>query len=142
MAPMNNNFHKIASFLMALLVLFSTFSFTVDKHFCGNTLVDTAVFGKGSTCVMEMPNSSFTSDDCSIASKNCCHDEKVLVCGQDDLIMSYIELSFQQQLFVSSFVYRYINLFKGIDEIVTPLDDYSPPILVKNLHILNETFLI
>tara|TARA_R110002033_G_scaffold155892_1_gene192145 strand:+ start:131 stop:289 length:159 start_codon:yes stop_codon:yes gene_type:complete len=44
---MNNNFYKIASFLMALLVLFSTFSFTVDKHFCGNTLVDTAVFGKG-----------------------------------------------------------------------------------------------
>ena len=35
------------SFLMAFVVLFSTISFTVDMHYCGNSLIDTAVFKQG-----------------------------------------------------------------------------------------------
>ncbi len=35
---MKSDFNKIASFIMALVVLFSTFSFTVEQHYCCDNL--------------------------------------------------------------------------------------------------------
>ena len=67
----NQVFHKITSMLMAFVVLFSTMSFTIDMHYCGDTLVDTSVFGKAHSCGMEMKKTDSTSDR-SIAKKNCC----------------------------------------------------------------------
>ena len=37
---------KIASFSLALAVLFTTSSFAVDAHFCCNRLVDVSIFSK------------------------------------------------------------------------------------------------
>ncbi len=42
---------------MAIVVLLSTMSFTLDMHYCGDTLVDIAVFKKAETCGMEMQKS-------------------------------------------------------------------------------------
>lgn len=72
---MKQFFQNITSFTMAFLVLFSTVSFTVDKHFCGEILVDQAVFSEAKSCGMhgDMPASS--EDDC-------CDEEKVIVEGQ------------------------------------------------------------
>ena len=41
---------KIASSLMALFVLFSTFSFTVEKHYCGEFLMDVSFTGAADNC--------------------------------------------------------------------------------------------
>jgi len=38
---------------MAFVVLFSTMSFTVNMHYCGDTLVETAIFKKAKGCVNE-----------------------------------------------------------------------------------------
>lgn len=45
---------KISSFLLVLIVLFSTFSFTIEKHYCGDFLVDVSFTGKADGCGMEM----------------------------------------------------------------------------------------
>ena len=42
--------HKVFSISMALLVLFSTISFTVEKHYCGDFLIDTDVFSQVKKC--------------------------------------------------------------------------------------------
>ena len=47
-------FHKISSFLMAIVVLFSTMSFTINMHYCGDNLVETVIFHKAKGCGMEM----------------------------------------------------------------------------------------
>ena len=54
---------------MALVVLFTTMSFTIDMHYCGNTLVEAAIFHKAKGCGMEMQKPSTKS--CSITLKNC-----------------------------------------------------------------------
>ena len=41
--------YRTMSVLMACVVLLSTMSFTVDLHYCGDTLVDTAIFQKVKT---------------------------------------------------------------------------------------------
>ncbi|QYJ69354.1 HYC_CC_PP family protein [Flavobacterium litorale] len=137
---MKHHFHKIAAFLMVFVVLFSTMSFTIDMHYCGNSLVETAIFQKAKGCGMEMEK-PFTNS-CSIIKKNCCSDEQLIVDGQDELNISFYKLSFDQQLFVASFVYSYTNLFESLDKKVISHKKYSPPLFVRQIYKLDETYLI
>jgi len=132
--------HKIASVLMAFGVLFSTMSFTIDMHYCGDTLVDTAVFSKAKTCGMESMETS--SCETPQLKKKCCSEEQISFEGEDELQLTFEDINFNQQVFVSSFVYTYINLFKGLEENIIPLQDYSPPLVVKDILLLDEQFLI
>ena len=125
---------------MAFIVLFSTLSFTIDMHYCGNTLVDTAIFKKAKNCGMEMQNS--TTKECSMTKKNCCSDKQIFVDGQDELKVSFDTLSFEQQQFVVSFIYTYINLFEGFNEEINSFQEYKPPLVVRQLYKLDETYLI
>lgn len=131
-------FQKSGALTMAFLVLFSTMSFTVDKHFCGSILVDLALFSEAEGCGMEVDADleKATSED------SCCKEEKVMVEGQDELKLSFSDLDFQQQVFLSSFTYSFVNLFEGLPEQVIPFKDYSPPLLVQDILLLDQTFLI
>ncbi|MEH6537250.1 MAG: hypothetical protein V7719_12705 [Psychroserpens sp.] len=137
---MNQVFHKILSLLMAFVVLFSTMSFTVDMHYCGDTLVETAVFHKAKGCGMEMANPS--AEGCAITKKNCCNDEQLVVDGQDELQLLVDKISFEQHLFIASFVYTYINLFEGFDNNVSSYEEYKPPLVIRQLYKTDETYLI
>lgn len=128
------------SFIMAFVVLFSTMSFTIDMHYCGDTLVETAIFQKAKGCGMEMESPS--TDGCSIMKKNCCSDEQILIDGQDELQLSVDKISFEQEVFIASFYYTFINLFEGLEDQVTPFKYYSPPLVVKDIQVLDEVYLI
>ncbi|MCM4164912.1 MULTISPECIES: HYC_CC_PP family protein [unclassified Arenibacter] len=138
---MKSIFHKIVSFSMALLVLFSTFSFTVEQHYCGDTLVDFSMFGKAESCGMDIQQLSNSHDD-NLKKIGCCEDETLSVLGLDDLKVSLEKLNFEQHKFVVSFVYSYLNLFEGLQENIVPFNHYPPPLLVKDIPILHQTFLI
>lgn len=125
---------------MALVVLLSTLSFTVNMHYCGDVLVETAMLKKAKGCGMDMEKPS--AESCSIAKKNCCDDKQLLVEGQDELQLSADKISFEQQVFVASFFYTYINLFEAFDTENVAFQDYSPPIVVKQIFKLDETYLI
>jgi hypothetical protein len=127
--------------LMAFGVLLSTMSFTINNHYCGDELVSSALFFKADSCGMDMQKSS-KEDGCTIKKDNCCSDVIVCVEGQKELNLSYYNLRFEQQVFVASFFMSYINLFEGLDNNIVPFKNYSPPLLVKNIQILDEVFLI
>ena len=126
---------------MAFVVLFSTMSFTVDMHYCGDTLVETAVFQKTKGCGMEMIQEAPVKG-CSITKKDCCTDKQLLLEGQQELKISFDNLSQDQQVFVASFVSSYLNLFEGIEEDVTLFPEYPPPLIVRQIYKLDETYLI
>ena len=132
--------HKIMSMVMAFVVLCSTLSFTVNMHYCGGTLVETAVFHKAKGCGMEMQKPS--SEGCTITKKNCCNDEQLVVDGQDELQLQVDTISFEQHLFITSFVYTYINLFEGLDNNVSSYEEYKPPLVIRQLYKIDETYLI
>ena len=126
--------HKMFSISLAIIVLCSTVSFTVEKHFCGDTLVDVAVFTELNKCAMDAEE---------ITKKPCCKDKVDIVKGQDELIVKTIDdLDFKQQLFVAFFKYSYIYLFEGLPQLVIPHKDYSPPNLVIDKQIIDQVFLI
>jgi len=128
------------SLTMAFVVLFSTMSFTVNMHYCGDTLVESAIFQKAKGCGMEMEKPS--TEECSITKKNCCDDEQLAIEGQDELQLQVDKISFEQQVFIASFVYTYINLFEGLDSNVSTYEEYKPPLVIRQLYKIDETYLI
>lgn len=137
---MKKAFHNIVSFSMAILVFASTTSFTVDKHFCGKMLMDLAIFSEAESCGMQHSHSE--SDNCSIEVDPCCSNQTTVVEGQNELKVSFESLDFDQQLFLSSFTYSYLNLFEGLPEQKVPFKNYTPPLLVTDIQILDQVFLI
>ncbi|UOY06790.1 hypothetical protein L0P88_23090 [Muricauda sp. SCSIO 64092] len=131
------------SLLLAGIVLFSTMSFTLDMHYCGDHLVDFSFMQKAETCMMKAEMTK-TSGQCSIMEMkmNCCSDVEVVFEGQDDLKVSFDQLSLDQQIFLASFTHSYINLFEGFDKEIVPFKDYSPPPLIWDVQVLHQTFLI
>ena len=121
---MKKVFYKISSASLALIVLLSTVSFTVDSHYCGDTLVDSSLFGHAETCGMEVQQ-QLDSSECDISKKDCCSDEQLIVDGQDNLKISFDKLDKEQQLLVATFVYSYINLFTESQTENIPFRDYS-----------------
>ncbi|WP_299117273.1 hypothetical protein [uncultured Winogradskyella sp.] len=137
---MKKFFHKIMSLLMAFVVLFSTLSFTVNMHYCGGTLVETAIFQKAKGCGMEMDKPS--TEGCAITKKNCCDDEQLAFEGQDELQLQFDKITFEQQVFIASFVHTYIDLFEGLDNNVSSYEEYKPPLVVRQIFKIDETYLI
>lgn len=121
------------------MVLFSTVSLTVEKHFCGDVLVDVSIFSEGEKCGM----TALEMDQAANTKKSCCKDQVEVVQGQDVLTFdAFDDLNFEQQLFLTSFVFSYINLFEGLPEQIIPHKDYNPPKLIEDIQLVNNTFLI
>ncbi|HMC01119.1 MAG TPA: hypothetical protein VKN14_08805 [Flavobacteriaceae bacterium] len=131
--------HKGFSILMSLLVLVSTVSFTIEKHFCGEVLVDVALFTEAQKCGME----ALEMEMASITKKSCCKDTVDIFEGQDELsVKTFDDLDFTQQFFLANFTFSYLNLFEGLPEQVIPYKDYSPPNLIRDIQVLDQVFII
>ena len=104
---MKSIFIKLTSALLAFLVLFSTFSFTVESHYCGGLLMDISVIGETKDCGMKVEQSM------TAKKINCCKDEVIITEGQDELHpASFDTLKFKKQQFLTTFYSSNLNLFK------------------------------
>ena len=126
---------------MALLVMLSTVSFTIESHFCGDVLVESTLFGSAKSCGMDLAQTKSSKED-SLEGKNCCNNEQITINGQNELNVSFDNLTNDQQIFVATFVYAYINLFEGLENEVSSFSQYPPPLIVKNIYKLDEAYLI
>ena len=128
---------KISVFTLAFLVLFSTFSFNVDKHYCGDFLVDVSFTGEAVGCGMEMGSKATTKK------KNCCKDETHQLEGQDELQLTSLEnITFENQQFLVAFVFSYQNLL--LDKVAekTFHHIFPPPEIHQNYQVIYQSFLI
>jgi len=128
---MKQIFHHIASLVMAFLLLASTVSWTVDKHICMGRVMDISFFAHADDCGMDMD-----------MEKSCCDDETFTVQGQDDLKISFENFNLDQQVFLVRLVHTYFQLFEIDSEEPTPFSEYNPPPLIRDVQVLDQTFLI
>lgn len=133
--------HKIISIAMALLLLLSTVSWKVEKHYCMGRLMDVALFTDVETCGMDMPM-SMTEENLGKTKNSCCDDEVVFVDGQDQLKITFNDLDIKHQSFLIAFAHSYLDLLQDLKEQPVPHEQYPPPILVEDIQLLDEVFLI
>jgi len=138
---MKEAFHKITSIVMALLLLLSTISWKVEKHYCMGRLMDVALFTDVETCGMDMAD-VMDAADFGKTKPSCCDNEVIFVDGQDDLKISFNDLEFQNQSFLVGLLYSYLSIAQDLKEQPVPNEQYPPPKLVKDIQLLDEVFLI
>lgn len=138
---MNAHISKISSFILALLVLISTFSLTIEKHFCGDYLVDISYFGKAKDCCGETK-----ADDCgetkSFKKKSCCSNELEYIQGQNELQTDLDEAPIIKKQFIVSFLISKYFLFDIPTPQLVVLNKYIPPKIPLNIRVLYEVFII
>ena len=130
---------------MALVVLFSTMSFTVTMHYCGETLVDYSLVNPDQSCGMEASeqiNTDKNACDAIITQKSCCSNKILKADGHDDLKPGFHTLDNQEYQFITSFLYSYSVLFEPETLQNYSFAAYSPPILVRDVQTLDQVFRI
>ncbi|THD66500.1 hypothetical protein E7Z59_11910 [Robertkochia marina] len=134
-------FQKISSFIMALVVMFSTMSFSINKHYCMDHLVDVSVIFPADSCGMDMMATPSTEGE-QFDATPCCSEEHIAIEGQDEINTAdslSVEIS---KTFVTAFAYTFNALY--VEEFTErpEYEDYSPPLITKDLPVFYETYLI
>ncbi len=134
--------YKISSIIMALLVLFSSFSFTIHKHMCGNEVADISYIIEAESCGMEMNvcENNSTSQQ-KMEKEACCKNVTEVIEGNQNEQQALQSLEIQQAQFIIAFVDSYIFLFNEV-KTTSFYNDYPPPLIVKNIYKLDQVYLI
>ncbi|MCO7186780.1 hypothetical protein HER15_07000 [Tenacibaculum mesophilum] len=136
---MKKHFSKITAITLALTVLLSTFSFNVEKHFCGDFLVAVSYVGSVASC------DDVEEDSCEskIKEPSCCKDDVELIKGQTQIQKSSVEkITFiKVATAVTSCVFNSL-LFKDLEKQIIPHKQYVPPKLFFDIQVLHEVFII
>lgn len=131
--------HKVFAISLSFLVMISSLSLTIEKHFCGGTLVDVAIFTNAKKCSDDLTEVTETG----IIKKSCCKDEIDVIDGLSEItINSFDGLDTIHQQVLIAYSYRYVHLFENLPNLVILNKDYLPPKLIKDIHVLDETYLI
>lgn len=133
--------------LMALVVLFSSFSYTINSHYCGDILVDAALFAKADACGMEMNHEDDCDDEAttSICVNNDamhCKDIKQTIDGNDIEFQAYEYEQLPDVYFSLALAYVYTNFDIEKTEAAKETTFYKPPIPKEDFTVLFENFRI
>jgi hypothetical protein len=121
-------------------VLFSTSSFTVDIHYCGGNLIDIGIFEQAETCNVKFQKSKM--DNCEDSSESCCHNDKLFKTGNDNLEKLSSDINFIDSInFIETHFPSFV-LYQDFKENIRSIINYRPPLLTKDILILDETYLI
>ncbi|MEM6516288.1 MAG: hypothetical protein AAF688_08900 [Bacteroidota bacterium] len=131
--------YKCFSMFMAILVLTSSTSFAIEKHFCGETLIDYSFFSEAKGCCSK----STISEPSLETRKSCCNDEQDVIDGVD-ILKSEFSDEINEPVKISLFQ----NLNKAeiyLIPCVSAKDfkiKYAPPNLIVDITIEQQVFLI
>ena len=103
---MKNYLHRSVAIALALLLLNSTFSFAIAKHYCAGELVEVSYFGILEGCL----GGDMQTEE--IEAMTCCQDVEHLVAASNDEILPGVELDLHDFNFLQLFQYCNIQLFE------------------------------
>ena len=137
---MSQFYNKILSICLSFFELFSTASFSVELHYCCDKLIDIGFFEQAETC--ETTTHSNYINSCDFSDESCCHNNQLIKIGQDDLKNSFSNyFNYVTKILIDNNI-SYFDLFHELKEKTTSITDYRPPLLLTDITILYETFLI
>lgn len=132
---------QVFSIILSLIVLITSMGFTVSSHKCGSITVDTvvSVVKADVSCGMERKESN--CDSKPKMKKKCCQDNYQLIQGDQDYTQQVNDDDFSTD-FLTAFVITYIELRQTKKTEEDFFIDHSPPPLIKDIPVFNQSFLI
>ena len=133
---------KILSFFLTILVLFSSVSFTVEKHLCGGQVYSESIFGKAEKCGINDDDCELEANNPFYSEKSCCEDEIQFINGSIFEKEQSVKLNNkQQQDFTISVLIDNGLITKEFNE-STHFKNYLLPPNKNNFNILYQVFRI
>jgi hypothetical protein len=141
-------FKEISAIMLSALVLLSSTSFTFGMHFCMGQLESIALFSGAEPCEMATQKSPCATDkhdpDCEhqqVTKKGCCEDQTVVIEGHEDLTqVTKVAVPDFQMIAVLYAVVSFLFSAPAVD--YYSYNDYSPPLIERDIPVLVQSFLI
>lgn len=145
---MKKFFRKILSIVLIPILLFSTTSFSIFKHECGDQLYSLSITGHDEGCGMDM---NTIEESCELTSvkdfidtenSGCCKSDVAFISGSQTNLDSEIQITNLQLKVIRAYVFTYLNLYQVDISSAKNYNYYSPPITVKDIAVLYQIFKI
>lgn len=141
--------HKIIVVILTPILLFSTTSFTVEKHYCGEMVcaigLEGVDFSKNSNENNNLSNHVSCSDEdisCCTGEIDCCSTETIAIKGSTIKKEKEIQIKIEKTLSINLLPVTQIKMQCNKVKVACKYATYSSPLLVKDIIIDQEVFLI
>lgn len=104
-------------------------------------LMDISLFAHAEVCGLDTKMTDAFAED-SKEANSCCNDEIITVDGQDHLKIPLDNFSFDQQFPLVAFTHSFRNLLESRLERLILNEHYPPPLLIKDIQLLDKVFII
>ena len=138
------------------MMLTTSVGFSIDMHYCQGQFKNLSFIGEAQTChdmaekmesnhcaKKQKPCHQKESPSCSEKEEHdgCCDSNTILVQLDEDYVQSNVLVLEQDQYhFLVAFCSTYLVL-EDISSILIHYQNYKPPLLDKDIHVLTQTFL-
>ena len=152
MSQLQRTYRPIA-LLMALLLLTSSVSFAVDMHFCKGELKSISFWGKAPSCHEQVAakvschhhrKMMAEKGEAALEKSNCCDNRTVQVEAdherQTQTAME-LELNPSLQYFLMAYTVSLLPA-EDIARTLAPYLNYKPPLILRDIPVLNQSFLL
>ena len=127
---------------MTILVLFSSSFVLIDEHYCQGELKSFSLFGDAGECDMDMVICKLENHNTSISKSSCCTNVSDIKLGsifEKNLESNY---NFQTPKNISIDYVNSLNVFIGIAKKSSYYQNYSPPLIFKDILVFIQCFRI
>lgn len=128
---------KTFSVLLSLIILFSSLNFSLSAHYCGQTIVDVALFGEAEACPMadEMNNDS--------EEEPCCSDGQIIIEGEDYLSSKSFEKQEVEKIDMLLAELQFpLQLLLEDEQTYSFIVHYTPPLIERDITVVVQSFLL
>ncbi len=132
-------FTKIISTIMSVAVVTASFSFKIEKHFCGANLVDVSVVSKVESCCKSPEKKDHSLQ---FAQTPCCSNISIVFEGFDNYQNAISTEFFKAPVFVGTAFVQIPVEYVFETTIKVPYTDYNPPPLITDIQVRDQVFLI
>ncbi len=149
--------YRILALLTAGVMIVSSFSFTVNSHYCMGILKDRSINSAADTCMpktLTLPANGCSDDLHKIhddwiteykmlmKDRGCCNDSQMIIESEQDDFQVQHHVSFMgvDVDFLHAYIITQFKLWPQV-QVKVPHLNYKPPLLCKNIPILVQSFL-
>ena len=133
----------ILSGLLAVFVLMSSISHSINFHICGGKIQSMAIFGQAKTCEEHASVCHHDENKASLEQKECCENATILL--DSDKYVSKVT----QKVAVENFQFVFLPVRDLMLQVNPQINleraaffKYKPPLIERDITILVQTFLI
>lgn len=131
---------KISAFILSFVVLLSSMSFAIDKHYCGGELMDISYFGEANGC--DMDHNEGVASYQTIKKNSCCVNEIQIIESTTFDKEKLTKVTQKNIEFAFIYAYSYIDVFNEVLLNKEWYKDFSPPDIEEDKQVLLQSFLI